>query len=296
MTVSRPELDPGRGSSDNSERDPSVEQPIALSAGQQGLWLAQKLSPDVPISEAQYIECHGDLDIDLLRTMGIRAGRELRREYTAPLDMTRDLLVTTAIVRLGDRHYLLYCRSHHVAMDGYGAMMIVNRIAALYTAAVQGRIAEPNRAADIRALYEADRSYRESTRFTDDQAYWVSKLADVGEEPGLADRDAPPCADSVVAMTELSASTVGRIENSAKALGVSPAAVVIAAFGCYLARRTGRDEVLVNIPVSGRTTAVLRRSAGMFVNVAPIRIVLDPGDTVATLALRVHTTVQRTRS
>ncbi|MBU3065708.1 hypothetical protein KO481_29800 [Nocardia sp. NEAU-G5] len=159
----------------------------------------------MPISEAQYIECRGDLDIDLLRTMGIRAGRELRREYTAPLDMTRDLLVTTAIVRLGDRHYLLYCRSHHVAMYGYGAMMIVNRIAALYTAAVQGRVAEPNRAADIRALYEAD--------------------------------------------------------LSAKALGASPAAVVIAAFGCYLARRTGRDEVLVNIPVSGRTTAVLRRSA-----------------------------------
>ena len=220
MTVLRPQLGPDRGSSGNAEPDASAIQPIPLSVGQQGLWLAQKFSPDVPISEAQYVEFHGDLDVDLLRKTATRAGHEfqsgylrlvetdgepyqfydpsvkaagpvidvrgapdpvaaglewMRREYTAPLDMTRDRLVATAIVQVGDRHYLLYCRSHHVAMDGYGAMMIVNRIAALYTAAVQGHTAEPNRAADIRALYEADRSYRESKRFTDDQTHWVNR-------------------------------------------------------------------------------------------------------------------------
>ncbi|MEV6102007.1 amino acid adenylation domain-containing protein [Nocardia sp. NPDC051981] len=333
MTAPRPQPDPGRGSSGNAEPGASTTELIPLSAGQQGLWLAQKLTPDVPISEAQYVELRGDLDGDLLREAAIRAGHEfqsgylrlvetdgepyqrydpslnmtgpvidvrgasdpvaaglewMRQEYTAPLDMTRDLLVATAIVQVGDRHYLLYCRSHHVALDGYGAMMIVNRIAELYTAAAQGRTAEPNRPADIRALYEAERSYRESKRFTDDQAYWVNRLADVGEESSLAAGQAPACADSVVAITELSAATAERIEHSAKAVGASPAAVVIAAFGCYLGRKTGRDEVLVNIPVSGRTTAVLRRSAGVFVNVAPLPIVLDPRDTVATLALRVQ--------
>ncbi|MGW4354602.1 amino acid adenylation domain-containing protein, partial [Nocardia sp. NPDC004582] len=312
---------------------PRPQQPIPLSSGQQGLWLAQKLSPDVPISEAQYIEFHGDLDIELLCRTGVQAGHEfqsgylrlveidgepyqvydpalglaaelidvrdapdpfaaaldwMRREYTAPLDMTRDLLVANAILRVGDRHYLLYSRSHHVALDGYGAMMIVNRIAALYTAAVQGDSVRPNQPADIRALYEADRGYRESKRFTDDQAYWVDKLAGVGEDTGLAGGPAPAGPDSVVAITELSDATMGRIDRSAKAVGASPAALVIAAFGCYLARKTGRDEVLVDIPVSGRTTAVLRRSAGVFVNVAPLPIALDPADTVATLALRVQ--------
>ncbi|PPJ39467.1 non-ribosomal peptide synthetase [Nocardia nova] len=333
MTAPRPPIDSARRSSENSEPDPSGIQPIPLSAGQQGLWLAQKLVPDVPISEAQYIEFRGDLDVDLLRRTAIQAGQEfqsgylrlievdgepyqvydpslksagpvidmrgaadpvaaasewMRREYTAPLDMMRDRLVATAIVQVGDRHYLLYCRSHHVALDGYGAMMIVNRIAALYTAAVQHRTAEPSRAADIRALYEAERSYRESKRFTDDQAYWVNRLAGLDAEGSLSGGRAAPCAENVVVITELPAVTVGRIVGSAKAMDASPAAVVIAAFGCYLARRTGRDEVLVNIPVSGRTTAVLRRSAGVFVNVTPLPIVLDADDTVATLALRVQ--------
>ncbi|MEV6139599.1 condensation domain-containing protein, partial [Nocardia sp. NPDC051990] len=311
----------------------SVIQPVPLSVGQRGLWLAQQLSPDVPICEAQYIEIHGELDVDLLRAMAIQAGHEfqsgylrlveidgephqlydpalesagplidmrgepdpvaaglewMHREYTTPLDMSRDRLVASAIVQVGDRHYLLYNRIHHVALDGYAAMMMVNRIGALYTAAVQGQTAEPNRAADLRTLYEADRSYRESKRFTDDQAYWLKKLADVGEESSLAAGLAPARADSVVATAELSPAAVGWIDQSAKALEASPAAVVIAAFGCYLARMTGRDEVLVNIPVSGRTTAVLRRSGGVFVNVTPLPIVLGPQDTVATLVRRVQ--------
>ncbi|MFE7718054.1 amino acid adenylation domain-containing protein [Nocardia rhizosphaerihabitans] len=309
------------------------DRPVPLAAGQRGLWLAQQWRPDVPICEAQYLEFHGDLDLEILRTVSIQTGHEfqsgylrlveidgepyqlfdpslasrgplidlrgepdpmaaalrwMHREYTTPLDMTRDRLVAWVVVQVGDRHFLWYLRVHHVAVDGYAAMTIVNRVAALYTAAVEGRSAEPNRAADLRTLYEADRSYRESTRFTSDQAYWVDRLADVDGDSSLAAGSAPASADSVVAKAELPTVTVGRIDHSATLLEATPAAVVIAAFGMYLARMTGKDEVMVNIPVSGRTTAVLRRSGGVFVNVVPLPIVLGQGDTVASLVRRVQ--------
>ncbi|MEU2254747.1 amino acid adenylation domain-containing protein [Nocardia xishanensis] len=333
MTVPRPQFPPDQRSDGNSEPDVSVTQPVPLSAGQRGLWLAQKLSPDVPICEAQYLEFHGDLDLDLLRKVSIRAGHEfqggymrlveidgephqlfdpsldstgplidmrgepdpmaaalqwMRRDYTSPMDMIRDRLLRWVVLQVGDRHFLWYLKGHHVAGDGYAAMTSMNRVAALYTAEVQGRTAEPNRAADLRTLYEADRSYRESNRFTSDQAYWLDRLADVEDDSSLADGYAPARADSVVAKAELPTETVGRIDHSAEALEASPAAVVIAAFGSYLARMTGRDKVLVNIPVSGRTTAVLRRSAGVFVNVVPLPITLGTGDTIATLVRRVQ--------
>ncbi|WP_329415164.1 amino acid adenylation domain-containing protein [Nocardia vinacea] len=333
MTVLRPQLHPDQGSSGVTEPDVSAISQVPLSAGQRGLWLAQKLSPDVPICEAQYIELRGDLDVDLLREVSIQAGHEFQsgylrlvevdgepyqlfdpalhttgplidvrsepdpiaaglewmyREYTTPLDMTRDRLLGSAIVQVGDQHYLLYLKIHHVAMDGYAGVLMVNRIAALYTAAMQGRTPEPNQPADVRALFEADRSYRESKRFADDQEYWLNRLADVVDESSLVAGHAPARADSSVATAELSPVTVQRIADSAKASNASPAAVVIAAFGCYLARMTGRDEVMVNIPVSGRTNAVLRRSGGMFVNVAPLPLALGPGDTAATSTRRVQ--------
>ncbi|MCW3468645.1 hypothetical protein OMK68_03055 [Rhodococcus pyridinivorans] len=52
--------------------------------------------------------------------------------------------------------------------------------------------------------------------------------------------------------------------------------MVLAAAACFFSRRSGRYDVLVNIPVSARTTAELRRSAGMLVNVVPLRIRVDP--------------------
>ena len=337
MASPRPHINSGPVPDGTGAPPLSVTRPVPLSAGQRTLWLAQQLRPDVPISEAQYIELHGDLDIELLRRTSIRVGREfqsaylrlveadgepyqvfdptleppgpvidmrgvrdpmsaalqwMREEYTAPLDMIRDLLVAWALIQVGDRHFLWYNRIHHVASDGYAAMTMVNRIAALYTAALQDPAGEqpraPNRAAELRTLYEADRSYRESKRFADDRAYWANRLAGVHEVSSLARGYAPACADSVAAIGELTAVTEARIEQCAKALDTSPAAVVIAAFGCYLARMTGRDDVVVDIPVSGRTSAVLRRSGGVFVNVAPFPIVLGTGETVATLARRVQ--------
>ncbi|MFI2230092.1 amino acid adenylation domain-containing protein [Nocardia testacea] len=339
MDRSEPYFEPGSGENGPSRSGTTVGNPVPLSAGQRGLWLAQQLRPDIPISEAQYIELHGDLDIELLRRSSIRAGHEfqsgylrlvesdgephqlydpylesvgpvidfrgepdpmeaglqwMRREYTTPLDMVRDRLVAGALLQIGERHYLWYNRIHHVALDGYGAMTMVNRVAALYTAAVRGGTAEhgdplePSRAADLRTLYEADRSYRESKRFTDDRAYWLTRLAGVGEGSSLATGYAPACAESVAVLGELDPATVAQIHRSATALAASPAAVVIAAFGCYLARMTGRDDVVVDIPVSGRTTAVVRRSGGVFVNVAPFPIDLGAGETVATLVRRVQ--------
>ncbi|MFQ6398783.1 condensation domain-containing protein, partial [Nocardia sp. KC 131] len=331
--TARPQFPHNSYSGGDAEPNASVTQPVPLSAGQRGLWLAQKLSPDVPICEAQYLEFVGDLDLAILRQASIQTGHEfqagylrlievdgephqlfdpsldsqgpvidmrgepdpmaaalewMRREFTAPLDMTRDRLVAWTVVQVGDRHFLWYLRIHHVVLDGYAAMTIVNRVAALYTAAVRGQTAEPNLTADLRTLYEADRSYRESKRFTTDQAYWVDRLADVEDESSLAAAHAPARADSVVVKAELPTVTVEQIDHSAKVSDATPAAVVIAAFGSYLARMTGRDQVLVNIPVSGRTTAVLRRSGGVFVNVVPLPIVLGTGDTVRTLVRRVQ--------
>ncbi|MGW6333102.1 amino acid adenylation domain-containing protein [Nocardia rhamnosiphila] len=339
MNRSDPYFEPGSGENGTARSGTTVGNPVPLSAGQRGLWLAQQLRPDIPISEAQYIELHGDLDIELLRRSLLRAGHEfqsgylrlvenggepqqlydpylastgpildmrgepdpvaaglqwMRREYTAPLDILRDRLFAGALLQVGDRHYLWYNRVHHVALDGYGAMTMVNRVAALYTAAVQdgtaerGAAVEPCRAADLRTLYEADRSYRESKRFTDDRAYWLKRLAGAKDGSSLATGYAPACAESVTVLGELAPETVARIDRSATALAASPAAVVIAAFGCYLARMTGRDDVLVDIPVSGRTNAVLRRSGGVFVNVAPFPIALGNGDTVATLVRHVQ--------
>ncbi|MCL2534897.1 MAG: amino acid adenylation domain-containing protein, partial [Nocardiaceae bacterium] len=305
--------------------------PFPLSPAQYEVWLAQQLAPYLPYCIAQYVEFHGDLDLDLFRWAAVTAGREvqgaflrlvevdgepmqvvdpsldqslgfidfrgesnpmaaaeewMREDWPSPVDPMQSLGVST-ILQVGDARYLWYSRAHHVAVDGYAAMTVVNRIAALYSAAAAGQEPEPSGAADLRTLYELDCRYRASSRFESDRAYWIERLQGLAEPVGLADRDGAPVARDVLVTTSLDEDTAARLEDSEGQASRTSAAVIIAAFACYLSRMTGRQEVRVDVPVSGRTTALLRRSSGMFVNVVPVRVRVNPGDTVGDLVEQV---------
>ncbi|WP_460972426.1 amino acid adenylation domain-containing protein, partial [Prescottella soli] len=306
-------------------------EPFPLSSAQYEVWLAQRLAPHLPYCIAQYVEFHGDLDLDLFRWAAVTAGREVQGAFlrlievdgepmqavdpsldnslgfidfrgesdpvaaadawmledrSSPVDPMRSLGVST-ILQVGDAQYLWYTRAHHVVVDAYAAMSTVNRIAALYSAAVSGREPEPSRAADLRTLYDIDCRYRASRRFETDRAYWLERFRGLAEPVGLAERDGAPVAHDMLVTTALDEDTAARLEDSEGRASRTSAAVIIAAFACYLSRMTGRRDVRVDVPVSGRTTAVLRHSAGMFVNVVPLRIRVGPGDTVGDLVERV---------
>ncbi|TXP85872.1 hypothetical protein FV276_24945, partial [Escherichia coli] len=57
------------------------------------------------------------------------------------------------------------------------------------------------------------------------------------------------------------------------------------------AQMTGREDVVLSLPVTARTTAVLRRSGGMVSNVVPLRLDVSGDTTVETLLARVNAEV-----
>ncbi|MFI9509807.1 amino acid adenylation domain-containing protein [Nocardia sp. NPDC052566] len=66
---------------------PSVpEGAFALSAAQRGIWFAQHIAGDTPISIAQYVELAGPLDVDALADAARRAGREFGTGYLRLLE------------------------------------------------------------------------------------------------------------------------------------------------------------------------------------------------------------------
>ena len=76
----------------------------------------------------------------------------MRAEYSAPIDLLTDRLIGSAVLRLGDDRYYWYARIHHIALDGFGAMTYMNRVAELYTAAVEGRAPAELTASPIREV------------------------------------------------------------------------------------------------------------------------------------------------
>ncbi|MGB3371548.1 MAG: condensation domain-containing protein, partial [Rhodococcus sp. (in: high G+C Gram-positive bacteria)] len=304
---------------------PSTAAVFPLSAAQRGILFAQHLAGDVPISIAQFVEIHGNLDTRRLVDAAMTAGHEfgtgylrlvevdgvpmqtvdpdvdesmptvdlrdepdpiaaahawMRAEYSAPIDLFTDRLVTMAVLRVGDEHVYWYSRIHHIALDGYGAMTLLKRCAELYTG---GADASASTAEPLHAIVDADRQYRSSDRFSADRNYWIDHLAGLSDPVSLAGRSAPAEAHPLLQRGELDAITAARLEQIANELNSGVAPVTVAAFGAYLARATGSVEVTLSLPVSARTTASLRRSGGMVANVVPLRLRCDGHTSVADL-------------
>ncbi|MBM4554454.1 hypothetical protein GS466_04940 [Rhodococcus hoagii] len=83
----------------------------------------------------------------------------MRTDVTAPLDLLRDRLSVSVLLRIADDRWFWYTRAHHIALDGVGAATMLYRVADLYNAAVEGREPPSARAADLDAVNAADTAY-----------------------------------------------------------------------------------------------------------------------------------------
>uniref|UniRef100_UPI0024540847 non-ribosomal peptide synthetase n=1 Tax=Nocardia flavorosea TaxID=53429 RepID=UPI0024540847 len=304
-----------------------------LSPAQLGIWYAQHVDPQVPVNIAQYVELHGELDVDTLTRASLDASHELgsgllriverdgeplqfvdhsledevryvdlrtaddpvaaarewmRDEYGRPLDLTTDRLIRAAALHLGENHWYWYVRAHHIVIDGYGAMNMMNRMAELYTAYRAGTEPAPSKAAQLRTLYDQEIAYRESNRFRTDKEYWAERVAGLEEGTSLAGRSAAPAARNGVVQGPLTDDQNAALGEAVRRYESSPAQELIAAFAAYLAQWNSAEDVILSLPVTARTTALMRRSGGVSSNIVPLRLHVGAETTIADLRRQVQ--------
>ncbi|WP_282778393.1 non-ribosomal peptide synthase/polyketide synthase [Nocardia sp. CC201C] len=210
----------------------------------------------------------------------------MRADATAPVDLLTDRLFAGAVLRVADRRWFWYMRAHHIVLDGFGALTNTMRVAERYTARVRGTEPGPARPGTLESLVAGELSYRDSDRFATDRAYWSERIR--GLEPTtLSRRVAAPAAGNLRYGRALPPRLTEAMNSLAANHDSSAAVVLLAAFAAYLARLTDRSEAVLSMPVTARTTAVMRRSAGMLSNIVPLRLPLDAD---ATWAQLLHTT------
>ncbi|WP_433560909.1 amino acid adenylation domain-containing protein [Nocardia sp. CA-151230] len=226
------------------------------------------------------------------------AHRMMVEDYSAPLDLLNDDLMTSIVFQVGENHYLWYQRAHHIALDGFAAVTMLHRMTELYNAWVKSEEAAPCQAQDLREVVEQDLAYRDSTRLDNDRKHWMEHLAGAPPVVSLAARVSKPTIHPTLVSTELADDTTQLLESVAFEHESSVTPIIVAAFAAYLARMTGSDEVLLSLPVSGRHSAVLRRSGGMVANVVPLRVQVagrNVGELIAAVKSELTSALRRQR-
>ncbi|ABG99591.1 non-ribosomal peptide synthetase (plasmid) [Rhodococcus jostii RHA1] len=194
----------------------------------------------------------------------------MRDESAAPIDMYGESLIVSHILHLADEHYYWYSRAHHIALDGYAAMMSMRRAAELYVTAIDGIDAPQRQVIDPERILLEDADYRASPRFGRDRDYWQHQVRELPPVVSLSPQTAAPGA--TVRVTGDSLPLEPSTRGLAPGTGHNPTALIVAAFAAYLARLTGADDVVLSLPVSARTSARLRAAGGSVSNVLPLRL------------------------
>ncbi|BAX91049.1 putative non-ribosomal peptide synthetase PstA [Mycobacterium shigaense] len=298
-----------------------------LTAAQWSMWAAQQLQPEIAYNFAGFVPIDHFVDLERLsvacnaaaarfgtpcarlalqddepifivdrrfprtaRCIDLRAEsdplaaahRWMNDDYRRPIDLIRDRLTEFALLRISDDLSYFYLRAHHVLCDGYGAYNIVRHIAAVYSGSADATTEVDF--SEFTLLRNADSKYQRSARSQADAQYWKAILCERTDSADLS---------GVARLVTPRHPLVRRLECEQRLPNAHGdhlhVARVVAALAVFMAKSTGRRSVSMSMPVSARTTAALKKSAGMVSNMVPLTIRVDDTDTVGELTDQVAT-------
>nr|WP_230598929.1 non-ribosomal peptide synthetase [Xanthomonas albilineans] len=201
----------------------------------------------------------------------------IMQKFDRPFDLVRDPLWQCVLFRLGDAHYLYAQGGHHLITDGYNSAISVQRLATLYSSHVAGIEPPANPIGTMRDLVEQEASYRASERYQRDREYWMQALANpsppvtLSRRPGMSQ-----CRGLLRSRGHLSSDQITRLHELGARYAASLPQVLIALVATFYHRNTGAEDLIMNMPVTGRTRRQHRDIPGMMSNAVPIRLAMAP--------------------
>ncbi|WP_420716179.1 amino acid adenylation domain-containing protein, partial [Mycobacterium sp. 94-17] len=296
-----------------------------LTEAQRAIWAAQELQPEVPYNFAGFLAIDHFVDAEklmaacesaatrfgspcarvaivdgepvfvldhavpqTLNCLDLRAESDpqaaarswMEDDYRRPVDLVHDRLTNFVLLRITNDLSYFYLRTHHVLLDGYGTNNFMRRVAAVYS----GEAPDAGEVdfSGFAVIRDADQKYLQSSRSHADAEYWKDVVRGPLEVTDLAgmQRTVAPRHPLVRELT-----CTQRLRESGRAR--FDVARVITAMAVFLAKTTGRQHVSLSLPVSARTTAALKRCAGMVSNMVPLVIDVADDDSIGAVTDRV---------
>ncbi|MGW8489868.1 amino acid adenylation domain-containing protein [Streptomyces sp. NPDC055886] len=216
--------------------------------------------------------------------------RRMRRCLAQPADVSAGPLVRVTLYRLSPTRHLFHQQVHHLALDGYAAVLALSRIAEVYTALVTDPDTPPGLrpAGSLATLVGEEVAYLASERGSQDEQFWSDHLVGAPLPEAVAVPVAGPGKryGTVSVRRVYSRVETERLKAAAKQAGTGWPTFVMAALALCLHRERGVGEVVLGLPVTGRRTPAARSTPGMLSSILPMRLAVSPADRVTDLVRR----------
>jgi amino acid adenylation domain-containing protein len=192
-----------------------------------------------------------------------------------PFDLSTDLMLRAAFVRLSEDEGVLLFNMHHIASDGWSMNVLVSEFNALYEAFSKG---EPDPLRPLAVQYadyaQWQREWLAGEVLERQLSYWERQLAELPQVHGLAlDHLRPPVQtfNGALHTFTLDRSTVTALKQLALADQATLFMVLQGVFALLLVRHSNNEDIVIGTPVANRLQKELAPLVGFFVNTLVLR-------------------------
>lgn len=207
-------------------------------------------------------------------------------------------LFDTALVQLGEAHFIWYLNQHHLITDGWSFLLVYRRMAALYEQAIGVADASTNIVTVMPSYVDYvrhERSFRESAAFAKAEGYWADKLATPTPSLTFYDRvPRTPTHRTERMVCDLGAERTARLKAISVEKGIqilnaelSMYNVLVMLFTAYLHRISGNQQITLGSPFHNRPTPAFKETIGVFIEVCTLRLDVAEDDTFMSLLQKV---------
>lgn len=223
------------------------------------------------------------------------AEQNLRRLANRGFDLETELPIRMLLLRLGPEEHVLMLQVHHIVFDGASRLVLLQDLSASYAGLTTGGDGGlpplALQAADLAAWQEQQLARGLLSR---DETFWRSGLAGVVGGPDLPRDFERPALSTFAGDTRVRDLDPGlreRLRSVAGAEGATLFMTLLAAFAVLLRRESGQTDLVICIPISGRTRAELEPVIGYFANTLPLRLRVPDGIPFRELLAQVRSVV-----
>ncbi|MFN6461918.1 MAG: non-ribosomal peptide synthetase [Nostoc sp. DedVER02] len=204
----------------------------------------------------------------------IKARQFTNQEAQRPFNLSTDSLLQIKLLRLDETEYILLLNMHHIVSDGWSIGVLIQEIAALYTAFANN---QPSPLPELTIQY-ADfaywqRQWLQGEVLQKQLGYWQKQL------DGICMLNLPTDRPKLAVQTYQGARLPLQLSKSlSKALlalgqqeGVTLFITLLAAFKVLLYRYTQQEDIAIGSPIANRNRSEIEGLIGFFVNSLVLR-------------------------
>ncbi len=222
------------------------------------------------------------LDLSMHTDPESAIGEHLDIWIKQPFDLTKATL-RSQLVKLTDNHWVWFVCQHHIACDAQSGSVLFDAVSDKYQGLKSGLPSQESRFAQYFEFAEhhpADEERKDVTRTRPISLPYGTKPSNIA----LSERIAVPLPDDFLAQFERFCSSQ---EYRLFTPDLSQLAAYVTAYLAFLYRITSDEHLTIGLPSHNRLNETDRNTLGLFVEVLPLAVEIDPSDSFADLHAKV---------